>query len=105
MFDFKLTIEILMLVIQIFTSLFLVSIAFTDRMQRMPKGHLFGVELMVVGMLWSSVHSIIFLLTGTKHISWLLPEMRYLTELGLFVIAVNTMIFLVNKKLILNDKK
>ena len=101
---FDLVIAVLMVFVQMTTAIFLVAIAFTDRMQRMPRGHLIGVELMCVGMLWSSVHSIFYLTTGERWAAGL-PEMRYLTEIGLFAIAVRTMGFLAKKQLSLNDSK
>ena len=101
---FDLVVAVLMVFVQVTTAIFLVAIAFTDRMQRMPKGHLAGVELMCVGMLWSSVHSIFYIATGERWASGL-PEMRHLTEIGLFVISVRTMLFVARKELNLNDKK
>ena len=101
MSNFDFFVSIAMLVIQSFTAIFLVAIAFTDRMQMMPKGHLLGVEFMCVGMLWSSVHTLVYLITGEHSAGWL-PEMRYLTEVGLFIIAVRTMIYVATKKIALN---
>jgi len=91
-----------LLVFQTVTVVWLLLIAFTDRVQRMPKGHIFSLEVIALGLFWSAVHNLHFVMTGTPWINGL-PEARYLTEVGLFMLTLKTMLMVADKRIQLNN--
>ena len=96
------TIHGVLLVFQTVTVVWLLLIAFTDRVQRMPKGHIFSLEVIALGLFWSAVHNLHFIMTGTPWINGL-PEARYLTEVGLFMLTLKTMLMVADKRIQLNN--
>jgi hypothetical protein len=91
-----------LLVFQTVTVGWLLLIGLTDRGQRLPLGHRASLAVVALGLLWSAVHNVHFIVTGEPWANGL-PEARYLTEVGLFMLTFKTMLMVADKRITLNN--